>query len=267
MPLEPVDPPCEQCEGRGWILAADGSAGTAAACPCQAVNEAALLLERARIPLRYRRKTLGNFEVSSPSDADHSRLYEASQRSRHYVERFVGSDGNFRQSGLLFIGRPGGGKTHLAVGVLRALIERYRVRGRFVDFTTLVHEIQATFDPGSEESKRQVLDPVIDAEVLVLDELGAQRPTAFVNDILYLVLNTRYTRCLPTLFTTNYPLEEVRSESRSMDGPARLQDTPTVSLASRIPARLVSRLYEMAQPIVLPDADFRRDIGAAQSYV
>jgi len=228
-------------------------------------HRGALLLERSGIPKRYRGTKLENFNVDGP---EHDRLLEARTLSRNYVDGFLRADGRFRETGLLYIGPPGGGKTHLAVGVLRALIERYGTVGRFIDFTTLVHQIQSTFDAGSEESKQQVLGPIIDAEVLVLDELGAQRPTAFVNDILYLVLNTRYTRCQPTIFTTNSPIEEagerVRGVSR-LDAPA--QAPADVPLSSRIPARLVSRLYEMTHIVELPVADFRREVGAAQARV
>ena len=166
------------------------------------------------------------------------------------------------------------GKTHLATAVLSELIRRYRVRGRFVDFTSLVHRIQSTFDPGSNTSKHQVLDPVMNCEVLVLDELGAQRPTQWVRDTLYLILNTRYTRRLTTLFTTNHRLE---SESvRPTRAPDRFAESSTSFesevrreapappgvdrqlLGHRIPASLLSRLYEMTTIVEIEAADFRR---------
>jgi DNA replication protein DnaC len=183
------------------------------------------------------------------------------------VDGFLGSAGRFRETGLVYIGPPGGGKTHLAVGVLRALIERYAVRGRFIDFTHLVHQIQSSFDPGSDQSKRTILDPIIDAEVLVLDELGAQRPTPFVNDILYLVLNTRYTRCLPTLFTTNHALGDRDAGEGGLDRPASPVASGESPLSDRIPARLISRLYEMAQVIELPVEDFRREVMSEHAGV
>ena len=135
------------------------------------------------------------------------------------------------------------------------------MRGRFVDFNSLIHQIQSTFDPTSPESKHDVLDPVIGAEVLVLDELGAQKPTAWVQDVLYLVMNSRYTRQLPTLFTTNYRLEpQSPNRAGTVAGEAEL-------LSSRIPAMLVSRLYEMAQPVLLDCADYRREVKSKRSGV
>jgi DNA replication protein DnaC len=167
-----------------------------------------------------------------------------------YVDAFLSTEGEFSSSGLLLIGRPGTGKSHLAAAVLSELIGRYGVDGRFVDFTTLVHDIQSTFDRTSMASKHQILDPVMNAEVLVLDELAAQKPSAWVNDTLYLIMNGRYTRKLPTLFTTEYPLDA--SDAR--------KSAEELTLASRIPARLVSRLHQMATPIVIEAGDFRREI-------
>ena len=186
-------------------MVADGGAGTARPCPCRQEDVVPRLIAAAGIPDRYRHcrrqlPHLGGRRASARSSCRPAPSPSATS---------TGScrSGGFRESGLLFVGPPGAGKTHLAVGVLVELIERYRVRGRFVEFTSLLYQIQSTFDPGSPESKRQVLDPLTETELLVLDELGAQQPTPWVRDILYLIINNRYTRRLPTLFTTNYRLE------------------------------------------------------------
>lgn len=300
--------PCERCGGRGWIVVADGRAGSARPCPCRTENVVPRLVTDAGIPARYRHCRLGNFHVSSSKARQDGQLLQARRIAQQYVDDFLqvsdtgvpqasgmasmagiggmaglaglagpGGGGvggsSFRNSGLLFSGPPGVGKTHLAAGVLVELIERYRIHGLFVEFTSLIHQIQATFDPGSAESKRQVLDPLMDAELLVLDELGSQQPTPWVRDILYLIINGRYTRRLPTLFTTNYRLEGlgVSAGTTSIAVPPRsttldrgrdaepVREEPAL-LSSRLPPMLVSRLYEMAQPVVLDGVeDFRRE--------
>jgi DNA replication protein DnaC len=233
------------------------------------------MVAAAGIPARYQRCKISSFQTSSQSPRVRAQLMGARKIAQDYVDNFVlQEDQGFRESGLIFIGPPGRGKTHLAVGVLIELIERYRVHGRFAEFTSLIHQIQATFDPGSPESKRQILDPLLDAELLVLDELGAQKPTPWVRDILYLMINHRYTRRLPTIFTTNYPLDQPSVRAVSASGaPAAVQsldrgrDPESLSteddselLGKRLPSMLVSRLYEMAQPVVLTGVeDFRRE--------
>ncbi|MBZ0102445.1 MAG: ATP-binding protein [Thermoanaerobaculia bacterium] len=241
---------CPHCGGTGWVRVADGGAGAARPCVCEEQRRLPRLIEASGVPPRYRECTIAGFQTAGEERA-RARLLEARAVCQRYVDEFLGLDGRFRETGLVFVGPPGTGKTHLAAAVLLELIRRHGIAGRFVDFTSLVHRIQSTFDPSSPESKHDVLDPVIDAPLLVFDELGAQKATPFVNDVLYLILNTRYTRRLPTLFTTNFRLE--RPAAAGAPGEHDL-------LASRVPPILVSRLFEMAVPVALDTGDFRREV-------
>src|SRR5947209_3923096 len=146
--------------------------------------------------------------------------------------------------GLLFMGTCGVGKTHLSVAILRELIEKKGVPCLFYEFGSLMKEIQNSYSPVSQTSELTVLAPVMEAEVLVLDELGAAEPTDWVRDTMMQVINARYNDKKLTIFTTNY---------------ADTRRTPVEeTLEDRIGARLRSRLYEMCKTVMIEGEDFRR---------
>ena len=145
MPATAEEAVCARCGGRGWVVEADGGAGSARPCSCRDETRSARLLAAAGIPERYRGCKLDNFQVNLQGSKP--QLVRALTVARRYADAFLTESGGFRETGLLFVGPPGVGKTHLATAVLVELVRRYRVRGRFADFTSLIHQIQATFDP------------------------------------------------------------------------------------------------------------------------
>ena len=260
------DGPCIKCRGRGWIVSLDaGSAGSARRCDCRLKLRRRGLERAAEIPERYRDCTLDNFQVAGP---EAYQLQRALSHARHYVDEFWTASGPC-ETGLMFVGPPGVGKTHLAVAVLRELTRRFGVSGRFLDFVSLIDEIQGTFDPLNPGSKQRILDPLRAVDVLVLDDLGAQKPTPFVSDVLYLIINSRYSRRLPTIFTTNYSFEAdggapVRESELPLDrgrDPEPMAIFEPDALSSRVPRRLLSRLFEMARPVELDTvSDYRQEV-------
>jgi DNA replication protein DnaC len=272
---------CRECGGTGWVPSA-GDPTRVTRCGCRRQRDAQRLFRDADLPPRYRSCTLQGFSTVHDEPACRNQLVRAVVLCRRYVDEFLSdrSDLRFRDTGLLFTGPPGAGKTHLAVATLRELIATYRVRGRFVDFTSLVQDLQSAIDPDAPFSRNQLLEPIENAEVLVVDELGAQTLSPWAADVLYDLINRRYARRLPTLFTTNYRLDDpaARLEALTADrafaeyeaaGPgsgARGRYAQGASILSRrIPGMLVSRLWEMAQVVSLDAVkDYRMEVRSHQ---
>jgi DNA replication protein DnaC len=262
---------CSLCRGTGWKLVprGDGAQGNVAVpCDCGMEERAIRVMERARIPKRYEHCDFESYVTDLVDGkvwtAQHSQsLKQAKLLAQGFVRDYPAS----AEKGLLLMGPSGVGKTHLAVAALKELIKRGHA-GLFCDYRELLKQIQASYNPASESTEMGILEPIRSVEILVLDDLGASKPSAWVLDIIGLVLNARYNERLVTILTTNY-FDEVAEAAPAprLPGGQRVavrEDT----LADRIGARMRSRLYEMCRTVEVFAPDFRREIrqvGRAQA--
>jgi len=235
--LTPESEVCPLCSGTGWEPAQ--SDGTVRRCRCHGAARLERLLAEARIPKRYEHCDLDSYK---PND-------ESQRRAKIYVQRFLEKYPRI-DVGLLFLGMCGVGKTHLAVALLKQVVVEKGDRGLFYDFRDLLREIQASWNSISQTSELEVLRPVLESKVLVLDELGANKPTEWVRDTIAHIINCRYNDKKLTIFTSNY-----------LDTPARQGEE---TLTDRIGVRLRSRLYEMCREIEIHGVDFRQEVKKAK---
>jgi DNA replication protein DnaC len=221
--------PCPSCGGTGWELVEGKGVRQ---CQCKKTARPDLLLQQARIPNRFLHCALDNFELIQPS------LHRALMNTKKFVEEYPVVD-----VGLLYLGRCGVGKTHLAVAALKEIIKK-GIGGMFYDFRDLLKEIQDSYNPNTHTSELKILAPIFEADVLVLDELGASKPTEWVQETITHIINKRYNDKKVTIFTSNYLDMSIGSAYDE-------------TLTERVGVRLRSRLHEMCKHVLMEGDDYR----------
>jgi len=201
-------------------------------CACQKQGSRANPFDKVRVPRRYSKCHFNSYEA----------LTEKQKVAVRYATQFT-YDFPAVNQGLLLTGPVGVGKTHLAVSILKGLTERGGFSCLFYEFGSLLKEIQDSYNSSTQTSELGVLSPVLTVDVLVLDELGASKPTDWVRDTMAYIINTRYNDQKHTIFTTNYLDERQTNEE---------------TLEDRIGIRLRSRLFEMCKTIEIKGADYRK---------
>ena len=224
---------CPHCDGTRWRQVTDDGVVRVVRCECWRTDMARTLLDAARIPRGYEHCDLDTF-VSYENE----KLLKALRRARRFIETFP-----VVEKGLLLIGDPGIGKTHIAVAVLKQVVSEKRAHGLFYDTRSLLNAIRSTYDPVTRTSAADVLRPVLEAELLVLDDLGAERVTDWVDETMNLIVNTRYNERRSTIFTSNY--EDIE-DADAVD-----------SLKARVGFRMHSRLREMCEFLEYDGPDYR----------
>jgi len=318
-----AQPDCPQCGGTGWKTvervaeeerptrvptqavalaerlpgpvspAGDRQAGPKAAkrvwavpCDCTGRDRVARALARSRIPTRYEHCDFDSFDTDL-YDCNHGTDFAAwnhsLEQAKLVTQAFARDYPTGSETGILLMGPCGVGKTHIAVAALRQIVLRGH-NGLFYDYRELLKEIQGSYNPESQSSELGVLEPVLTADVLLLDDLGASKPSAWALETVGHILNSRYNERRVTILTTNYLDGGVSSSPGEMIGP-RGKDAPRdshwsgpavrlpsgqavspareESLTDRLGMRIRSRLYEMCRTIELFAPDYRREVRQA----
>jgi DNA replication protein DnaC len=250
VPAKPHDTQetCPICGGTGWKAVDFGNDKRVTRCVCAAKYRVERLLTQAHIPPRYEDCELSTYITEGAQRG----VAPAKITATKFVEQYP-----LDKTGLLLIGPSGVGKTHLAVAIVKYLVAHKTIPCLFCDYRDLLKQIQNSYNPSVQTTELELLQPVFQTEVLVLDDLGAVKPTEWVWDTVSVILNTRYNENRTTIITTNF-----------QDGPAAAVSGPRgasreETLGDRIGERMRSRLSEMCRSVNLAAPDFRQNFRSA----
>lgn len=221
LPDEDPDGRCEICSGFGYVKTSKGIVP----CECARREVAEFEIEKARIPKRYADSSLDSFE-----------LYPDVREIVIKAQKYVNGYSKISHRGLFIYGSTGSGKTHIAVSILKALIERGH-DGVFYNIVDLLDEIRSTYDPDNPTNPKSRLERDMQRQVIVLDDFGVQKTSSWVADRLYALINRRYQDCKTLIITSNYKLDDLKI---------------------KIDDRIYSRMNEMLEPLEFKSNDFRR---------
>lgn len=215
-------------------------------CECAAATRTQSLREGAGIPENYESATLENFKIPQDNPAARAGLGTVLMQVRSFVREFPAPT----RPGLLLAGDTGSGKTHLAVAALKALLDKGH-EGVFFDYQNLLDRIRSSYDTTSGASDREAYRSALDAEILLLDDLGSHRVTEWVEDMVTSIMTYRCNHRKPLIATTNLPDDDITGRVTDYVT-AGGREMPRKTLSEVIGTRARSRLFEMCRVVRMP---------------
>lgn len=195
--MSPNDPvTCPECRDSGYMRVVRGATAGVAVCHCRTEKLARKAQFRGGegpwpLPEILRNETLETFRVTGVTPS----VREALRGAEKFAADPVG--------GILFTGRAGVGKSHLAAGILEAA----NIEAHFVEVPALMAKLRGTFNAAG-ESDTAIIDELARVPLLVLDDLGAERHTKYSEESIYLIVHKRYAARKPLIITTNKQVVE-----------------------------------------------------------
>lgn len=190
----------------------NSDSNTAIRCECYKRERQERRLRFATIPKAFEDVTLRTFKKSVYKLPESLNTIEIAMKAiKYYLDNFKALQ---EQGKGLYIssGTKGSGKTRLAISIANKLLEEHQVK--FATSSTIIEEIKKTYHEKSEYTESKLIDDLINTEILIIDDFGAEKYTEWKDDRFYLIINERYINKKVTIYTSNYALDNLVYDER-----------------------------------------------------
>lgn len=212
-------------------------------CTCREQKLQDKRLTFANIPKEFSVLTINSFDseiYKSKNDVMRARI--AKKKAVKYVNRFEEEFEPIGKGIYLYSSTKGSGKTRLAVSIGNAILNTKYKQVKFITALDILKEIKNTYNRESKYTESQLIESINGVQVLIVDDIGLEQPTPWVNEILYSIFDTRMKYNRVTIFTSNCSMENLKHDGR-----------------------LKSRIFKMAMPIEMPEEDIRIKLSKEQN--
>lgn len=228
------------CDGSGMILNSDTN--TATMCKCYYDKIINRKLDFANIPLEFSELTINSFDVNLYTTEENKEKARVAKKS---AVNFINNFELFSSQGkglYLYSEVKGSGKTRMAASIGNALIKTKSIGVKYTTTMDLLNEIKKTFHKDSKITESDLIETIKKVEVLILDDVGVEEPTNWVNTIFYNLLNGRMINKKITIFTSNTNIETLRHDDR-----------------------IKNRIEKMGLPIEFPNESIRSNLAKQEN--
>ena len=205
---------CPICRGTEWITEVVDGVEVAFPCKCREENRMRRRIRFAEIPEAFKDMTLATFRTS---------VYKAPESRKTInvacamIKEYIGAFDEAKSTGMglyLYSRTKGSGKTRMAASLANEIMQKHDTGVKFATSMNILAEIRRTYDNDSEYTESQLLDALVMAEVLVVDDFGTEKATQWVRDKFYQIVNSRYVERKITIFTSNEPIQGLDYDER-----------------------------------------------------
>ncbi len=236
------DCPYGLCNGSGTITERRNGMIYARNCKCMADRIQKKRLKFADIPPEFTGLKVSDFSTDIyTSNKDRRIALNAKKVVIGYVKNFDAM-ADMGKGLYFYSATKGSGKTRLAVSLGNALINKCGVIVKYTTTIRLLNEIRETFDNREGRTQAELIADTVASQVLILDDIGVEKPTPWAEEILYTILNERMISKKITVFTSNLSANELRLDERIRD-----------------------RVKRMAMPVVCPEESVRQILACREN--